>query len=188
MSHMKPVLFLPGDIIVREGEQGDNMYFLNKGEVQVKIRTNKNRNDVIASVTDGGIFGEVALVTKLKRTATIKSYSYSSCAYLDKNGVKLLETHFPYMVQQLKEKIKDYCDLRMHFRRSMLKNLHYFSRLSDDLINELICCMEVKRFAKGSVILKCGDVSDVRRVACKFNNFIEVKLCEAWRDRDFCLE
>jgi len=30
---MKPVLFLPGDYIGREGEKGDNMYFINKGEV-----------------------------------------------------------------------------------------------------------------------------------------------------------
>ena len=42
----------------------------------------------------------------------------------------------------------------------MVKNLHYLHKLNDEIINELICCMEVKRFAKDSTILKSGDVSD----------------------------
>ena len=37
ISNMKPVLFLPEDVIGREGEKGDNLYFINKGEVLVKL-------------------------------------------------------------------------------------------------------------------------------------------------------
>jgi signal-transduction protein with cAMP-binding, CBS, and nucleotidyltransferase domain len=48
----------------------------------------------------------------------------------------------------------------MTFRKLMVKNLHYLNKLNDEIINELICCMEVKRFAKDSTILKSGDVSD----------------------------
>ena len=49
----------------------------------------------------------------------------------------------------------------MTFRRLMLRNLHYLKNLSDEIINELICCMEVKRYAKDSIIIKSGDVSNV---------------------------
>ena len=40
----------------------------------------------------------------------------------------------------------------------MIKNLHYLRNLPDVVINEIICCLEVKRYAKGSFIFKSGDV------------------------------
>ena len=46
----------------------------------------------------------------------------------------------------------------MHFRRLMIKNVHYMRTLSDEIVNEMICHLEVKRFAKDSIILKSGDV------------------------------
>jgi DNA-binding transcriptional ArsR family regulator len=40
---LKPVLFLPDDIVIREGETGDNVYFLNKGELSVWIDSAANK-------------------------------------------------------------------------------------------------------------------------------------------------
>jgi len=37
ISHLKSVLFLPKDYIIKEGEQGDALYFVNKGEVSISI-------------------------------------------------------------------------------------------------------------------------------------------------------
>ena len=31
------MLFLPGDYIIKEGEKGDNIYFIHKGEVNVSM-------------------------------------------------------------------------------------------------------------------------------------------------------
>lgn len=36
--NLKPVLFLPDDYIIREGEKGDSLYFINKGEVDISIQ------------------------------------------------------------------------------------------------------------------------------------------------------
>lgn len=43
----------------------------------------------------------------------------------------------------------------------MLRNLHYLRQLGDEVIDEIIRHLEVKRYCKGSNILKTGDVSDV---------------------------
>ena len=40
---------------------------------------------------DGDFFGELAIFTNLKRTATLKSAEQSNCAYLNKQDIKLLE-------------------------------------------------------------------------------------------------
>lgn len=42
----------------------------------------------------------------------------------------------------------------------MIRNVHYLKTLNDDIINEIICKLESKRYAKGQVILKNGDVSN----------------------------
>lgn len=41
---LKSVLFLPLDYIIREGEQGDRLYFINKGEASVLIRIDPTQN------------------------------------------------------------------------------------------------------------------------------------------------
>lgn len=56
--------------------------------------------------------------------------------------------------------MKEYVDEKMTFRRLMLRNLHYLRDLNDVIIDEIICHLEVKRYAKDSVILKNGDVSN----------------------------
>lgn len=48
----------------------------------------------------------------------------------------------------------------MVFRQKMIRNLHYLKTLNDDIINEIICKLESKRYAKGQIILKNGDVSN----------------------------
>lgn len=42
----------------------------------------------------------------------------------------------------------------------MIRNVHYLKTLNDDIINEIICKLESKRYAKGQIILKNGDVSN----------------------------
>jgi len=60
----------------------------------------------------------------------------------------------------MKTKMIDYNDVLMEFRRSMIRNLHFLRDLPNEIVNQLICCMEVKRFARGSTIIKSGDVSE----------------------------
>lgn len=91
IARLRPVLFLAGDIIMREGEKGDHIYFLNKGEIQVMLKIQKDeqvREETYRILKEGAFFGEVALLTKLKRTATLKSTDFSNCAYMSRQDVK----------------------------------------------------------------------------------------------------
>lgn len=89
---------MPEDIIIREGEQGDNIYFLNKGKIDILLKMEKKSNEVISTLSDGIIFGEVSLLTKLKRTASVSSTDYTSCAYINREDVSVLEENFPHIV------------------------------------------------------------------------------------------
>ena len=65
---------MDGDKIIRTGEIADEMYFLQKGSVEV-IST----DDVtIAVLKEGSFFGEIGLVASNKRrTVTVKSLMVS---------------------------------------------------------------------------------------------------------------
>ena len=167
------------DKILQEGEQGDNLYFLNKGEVTVMIRKKivkpkpvenedeeeaepiiEKQNKIIAFLKEGAIFGEIALFTKLKRTASITSDDFTNCAYLTRDDVKQIEHNFPHIAKQFRDRIVNYADEKMEFRKRMIRNLHYLHDMNNEIINMILCNLEVQRYAKGQIILKNGDISD----------------------------
>jgi CRP-like cAMP-binding protein len=163
ISKLKSVLYLPKDIVIREGEQGKNLYFIckSKGDFSVSI-TDNSKNDeenvasednpfknalkkqkVFAFLREGEIFGEVALLTKLKRTATVVSDDYSTCSFLNKDDVEEMVFNFPHIAKSLRSKLKELKNENMVFRRLMIRNLYYLRDMSDDIINEIICNLQV---------------------------------------------
>jgi Na+:H+ antiporter len=67
---LRPRLALPGERIVAKGEHGDAMYFIASGAVEVKLDPNPVR------LGSGDFFGEIALVTNLRRTADVVALGY----------------------------------------------------------------------------------------------------------------
>ncbi|XP_048740174.1 cAMP-dependent protein kinase type II regulatory subunit-like isoform X3 [Ostrea edulis] len=80
------------DIIIKQGDEADCMYFIENGEVRVTV---KNQDEVeeakdpeskeveVKRYTQGGYFGELALVTHKARAATAYSVGKTKCAVLD---------------------------------------------------------------------------------------------------------
>jgi len=59
-----------GEVLVREGDEPSGFYVLLFGTVAVK-----NGSDVVAHLTSGAFFGEVAILTKGRRNATVETVS-----------------------------------------------------------------------------------------------------------------
>ena len=58
--------YQPGDVIIQQGDEGDNFYIIDQGEVEVRIN-----NEAVSSISEGGSFGELALIYGTPRAATI---------------------------------------------------------------------------------------------------------------------
>ena len=86
----KSIYTLKKDTIVfNEGDDGDKMYIIKNGEVQV-IRN----NDVITILHTNAFFGEMALVSDEKRNATIKTITDVELLTIKKEDFKqLLESN-----------------------------------------------------------------------------------------------
>ncbi len=65
-------IYNPGDFIFKAGDQPDGMYIVRKGQLQVFLEQGE-KQVVLATVSEGGIVGEMALFDKQKRSASVKA-------------------------------------------------------------------------------------------------------------------
>lgn len=75
----------PGDLIFREGDEGDKMYIIQSGNIRLsKIIEGKEHE--LAVLGKGDFFGEMAIVTNEKRTATATALNKTSLLAFDRQG------------------------------------------------------------------------------------------------------
>ena len=74
--------FEPGAVIVREGEIGDCMYFVQSGIVEVE----REGSGVVARLSTGDFFGEMALLSNEPRNATVRAVTQTRTALLGKKN------------------------------------------------------------------------------------------------------
>jgi CRP-like cAMP-binding protein len=66
------ITFDEGGVVFRQGEPGDKMYIIHQGSVAV-IREKNGAGTVVARLGTGDFFGEMALVDRGPRSATVKA-------------------------------------------------------------------------------------------------------------------
>ncbi|MFP5441323.1 MAG: cyclic nucleotide-binding domain-containing protein [Gammaproteobacteria bacterium] len=89
-----------GDVIIREGDDGDCFYVIKEGRALVTRGTGSNLK-TLAALKNGACFGEDALIGDTKRNATITMTSDGTVMALDKESfIKLLKEP---VIQQVTE-------------------------------------------------------------------------------------
>ena len=89
---LRLVVFLPGDYIIKKGELGEEMFFINRGVVEV---VSDNGRDVYATLTEGNFFGEMALLLSMPRTANIRAADYCDLYTIDKKTFERVLERYP---------------------------------------------------------------------------------------------
>ena len=79
IDHMDRMNFAPGDTLVQEGDPGDWFFIVQKG----KVKTNQKKwligNKEIATLGSKDFFGEIALLSSGKRSATLTAVENTVC-------------------------------------------------------------------------------------------------------------
>ncbi len=93
-----------GEVVLREGEVGDNMYFIQSGEVEVS--TEKDGSSVfLAKLKPGDFFGEVSVITGKPRTATVKAVSNAKLLEVSKEEIQKVVKVYPEVLDALNKYI-----------------------------------------------------------------------------------
>ncbi|MBI4844450.1 MAG: cyclic nucleotide-binding domain-containing protein [Nitrospirae bacterium] len=93
-----------GEVIFREGEEGENMFVIQSGKVRITKRT--EREDLhIATLGEGEIFGEMALFDKLPRSANASAEGEARVLCIDKKKFFSSASRDPSLVFKLLETI-----------------------------------------------------------------------------------
>ncbi|CAG9784173.1 unnamed protein product [Diatraea saccharalis] len=99
---LRPVSFLPGDVVVRKGDVGHQMYIIKSGECFVMSQDEK---EVLATLREGSVFGEISLLGiegLRRRTATVRSRGYSNLFALSRNDLDSALKHHKEAAQILR--------------------------------------------------------------------------------------
>lgn len=99
---LQPMVFLPEDYVILQGEYGDCMYFLSNGDVEVIVNGQK-----VATLGQGSPFGETALTVAEKRNASVRAITYCDVYKLAKSDFDSLRARYPDFDAQVKKVVEE---------------------------------------------------------------------------------
>ncbi len=95
-------LFASGEDIIRQGEPGNELFILQHGEASVLVMAQSGIGPPIelARLTDGSVFGEMALVTGEPRTATVRAIAVCELLVIHHESLRgVLETNLEFVAR-----------------------------------------------------------------------------------------
>ena len=154
VDKIEPITFSAGEVIVREGDEGDSIYIIVSGEVSIFRNTEFGEEIHITDLSDGAFFGEFGFFLKSKRFATIKAAVETTLLELKKRDMDNLTKEHPQVREVL---IKFY---KNRVLDTILATSPLFSCLSSESRGAIVQLFKLKRFKKGAVIIKQGSPAD----------------------------
>lgn len=167
---MQQINYKSGDVVVKQGSEGDYFYVLTRGSCLVTRETPLNKEGIkLAELKVGDTFGEEALISDAKRNATVTMTNDGSVMRLGKDDFKRLlnEPMLDWVDRAAADAIVSnggqWLDVRLP---SEFENQHkdgainmplYFIRLKINTLDKntkyVVCCDTGRRSSAGAYIL-----------------------------------
>lgn len=159
---------VPEQKVVNQNDSAESMFFISKGQLDVYLTDELNQSTLTNSLSSGSYFGEVALLKKCKRTATVTSRNYGTLAELKQDDFEVMMKYNPTIKSMMNEHIhKEYNDRWRKFMHRSLRNIDYFATgVANRVINELSYQFEYISLEQGRYLFQAGDICDSIHVVC----------------------
>jgi hypothetical protein len=92
--------FSNGEVVVSEGDPGESIFTIKSGKAIVTT-TYRGRSLVIATLSDGDFFGEIALLARRPRTATVTAFGSLELMEISKDTLKTVVESHPQITKRL---------------------------------------------------------------------------------------
>jgi NADH dehydrogenase len=97
--------FEPGDEVIHQGDVGDRMYIILKGRADV-VREDNGKETVLAQLGSGEFFGEMALLHKTTRNASIRCTEAMNTISVPKREFNVLSASLPQLKHTFERKVE----------------------------------------------------------------------------------
>jgi CRP-like cAMP-binding protein len=124
------VQFYPvGETIIRAGAEGDSMFVIHEGKVSIRVPDEQGHLKEIALLEQGGFFGEMALLTGERRTASAVAMSNVQLIEISKDVLQPVLQSNPELVAAITARVLDRRN-RLESARSSVHADHHESMLT----------------------------------------------------------
>ncbi|XP_038115882.1 cAMP-dependent protein kinase type I regulatory subunit isoform X1 [Culex quinquefasciatus] len=135
---MFPCNFLPNEPIIQQGDEGDNFYVIDIGEVEVFVNSEQ-----VTTIGEGGSFGELALIYGTPRAATVRAKTDVKLWGIDRDSYRRILMGSTIRKRKMYEEFLS--------RVSILESLDKWERLT------VADALEPVTFEDGETIVKQGE-------------------------------
>ena len=98
LSHAEIMHFGAGQVLIQAGEVDNSFYVLSEGQVEVVL---PDFGDVLATIQEGAVFGEMAFFDSLPRSATVRSRTAGAAIRLSRDGFTRLSGWDPALARTI---------------------------------------------------------------------------------------
>lgn len=164
---LKPITFVKGEYLMRQGEQGHTMYFIEEGEVIITQSNNRhtkmgtatpNAPAVVARRTRGEYIGEGALLDDGSENTGSKFGVRNANAIADSDVVKCLALG-RHEFQEYMGSLRELFEHNLCYR--VLKSLDLTKDLDDSQLSVIVSTLEEVEFDPGEYIVHQGEIGDI---------------------------
>ena len=139
----------PNEVVFSEGDPGTSLFVIGEGEVTVQSGETE-----LASLSAGAFFGEIALVTDLPRSATVRARGRVELLGIDRDVLREAVAERPEIVNVLLGFVRD----RLVDRITRTSEL--FQPFTDDERRRLATMFEVVEVVAGTKMIVFGERAD----------------------------
>ncbi|KAM8873593.1 potassium/sodium hyperpolarization-activated cyclic nucleotide-gated channel 2 isoform 2-T3 [Spinachia spinachia] len=139
LTKLRFEVFQPADYIIREGTVGKKMYFIQHGVVSVLTK-----GSIGMKLMDGSYFGEICLLTRGRRTASVRADTYCRLYSLSVDNFNEVLEEYPMMRRAFETVAIDRLD-RIGKKNSILMhkvqrdlNSGVFNNSENEMIQEIV--------------------------------------------------
>ena len=125
------ILMLEDETLFNQGDEGNKAYMIVAGKLSVEVDKNE-----AGFMSDGEVFGELALLLNQKRSATVKSVKPTELIEINKEGLELILNSASGEVKEMILKLCEELSKRSEFQQIPFTLEELNSKIGEE--NELI--------------------------------------------------
>jgi len=143
---MTPIWLAPGTVVVTQDEEGAEAYFVARGGLEAQ-RTMNGETHSLARIVAGDLFGEMALLSRSPRTATVAAHRPSVVLRVEKDLLDSIAEEHPAIADRL----------ALHCRDRLIENLLRTSEVLQAVPTQdhaaLVSKFQVRVFEKNDALI-----------------------------------